>query len=194
MSLDESLVMRKKLYQYKRLWLLVLFMAYLLIGVFYGPKVISQQIAQQLSEQLNMQAEMTAVKFNPMTFNIQIHDLKITDAKQQTWFDSRITGINFDPLNLIWGDWNFSELNLVQPQISLVTDETGQVLIPALPEFAETTDNNDSINLTIDQIRLDQARMNIQAGNIKKDFELNIKNIELRWWKYPLYYQSHHWK
>jgi len=174
------MTMNKKLYQYKRFWLLLLIVAYLLFGFFYVPKIINQQFTNQLSEQLDMQAEMTAVKFNPLTFSTEIEGLKITDANQQTWFDSQLTGINFDPMNLIWGEWKFSNLNLVQPKITLLTDEAGQVLIPALPEFPESTDNDEPINFSIDQIHLAQGRMNLQAGNIKKDFSLNIKSIELK--------------
>ncbi|VAW44008.1 hypothetical protein MNBD_GAMMA02-1277, partial [hydrothermal vent metagenome] len=178
--------MNKKLYKYKRFWLLLLIVAYLLFGFLYVPKIINQQLTTQLAEQLDMQAEMTAVKFNPLTFSTEIEGLKITDANQKTWFDSQLTGINFDPSNLIWGEWKFSDLNLVQPKITLLTNETGQILIPALPEFPESAGTGEPINFSIDQIRLTQGRMNLQAGNIKKDFELNIKSIEISHDKFSL--------
>jgi hypothetical protein len=172
--------MNKKLYRYKRLWLLLLIVAYLMFGFFYVPKIIDQQLTKQLKEQLDMQAEMTAVKFNPLTFRAEIEGLKITDSNQQTWFDSQLTDINFDPSNLLWGEWKFSELSLTQPQITVLTNTDGQLVIPALPEFPASTNNDEPINLSIEQIRLSEGRMNLQAGNVKKDFSLNIKSIELK--------------
>ena len=172
--------MTKKLYQYKSFWQLLFIVAYLLFGFFYVPKIINQQLTQQLKEQLDMQAEMTAVTFNPLTFNTEIKGLKITDANQQTWFQSQLTSLNFEPFNLIWGEWKFSELSLTQPQITVLTNTDGQLVIPALPEFTAASNTDEPINLTIEHIRLSEGRMNLQAGNVKQDFSLNIKSIEFQ--------------
>lgn len=178
--------MNKKIHRYKRFWLLLLVVAYLLVGFFYVPKIIKQQLQQQISEQLDMQADLTAVKFNPITFTTELHDLALTDANQETWFSSSETSIDFDPLNLLWGEWKFSDLKLVQPNITLLTDADGQVIIPALPEFPVSEESDESIDFSIDDIHLVQGRMNLQAGNIKKDFALNIKSIEFRHEKFSL--------
>ena len=178
--------MNKKLYKYKSLWLLSLVAAYLLFGFFYVPKLIDKHLKIQLQQQLGMQAELSAVKFNPITFNTELSDLKLTDNKQQAWYSSQTTGINFDPLNLLWGEWKFSDLKLIKPNITLLTDETGQIIIPALPEFTAAEDSGESIDFAIDNIQLIQGRMNLQAGNIKKDFALNIKSIEIRHDKFSL--------
>ncbi len=171
--------MNKKIYKYKTFWLLLLVTGYLLFGFFYAPKLINKHLKLQLQEQLGMQAELSAVKFNPMTFTTELSDLTLTDSQQQTWFQSQSTGINFDPFNLIWGEWKFSDLNLKQPNITLLTNQAGQVIVPALPEFPESTNSDQNINLSVDNIQLTQGRMNLQAGNIKKDFALNIKSIEI---------------
>ncbi len=178
--------MNKKIYQYKSFWLLLLIVTYLLFGFFYVPKIIDQQLTKQLSAQLDMQAEMTSVKFNPLTFNTEIEGLKITDNNQQTWYQSQLTSLNFEPFNLLWGEWKFSELSLTQPQITVLTNTEGQLIIPALPEFPAASNNAEPINLSIEQIRLSEGRMNLQAGNVKKDFSLNIKSIELKHDKFSL--------
>lgn len=171
--------MKKKFYRYKRFWLLLLIAAYLLMGFFYVPKIIKQQLQQQISNQLNMHAELTAVKFNPLTFSIQLHDLKLTDANQKAWYNSKKTAINFDPFNLLWGEWKFSDLKLFQPNITLLINEAGQILIPALPDFPAPDDTRKSLNFTIEDIEMTQGHMSLQAGNVKQDFALNIKRIEI---------------
>ena len=119
--------MRKKLYRYKRFWLLLIMATYLLLGFFYVPKVIKQQLQQQLSSMLDMQANVAKVDFNPLTFTVLLHDFELTDSQQNNWYSSQTTGINFDPLNLIWGEWQFSDLQLVKPTITIHIDETGQL-------------------------------------------------------------------
>ncbi len=178
--------MNKKFYRYKRFWLLLLLVAYTLVGFFYIPKVIKQQTQQQLAEQLMMQTEMGEVSFNPFTFTTQIKQLKLTDSNQETWFSSAETGINFDPLNLLWGEWKFSDLKLSQPNITFTTDEAGQILIPALPEFPASEETGETMDISIDDIKVNQGRMGIQAGNVKKDFALNIKSLELQHEKFSV--------
>ncbi len=172
--------MKKKIYRYKRFWLLLALLSYTLLGFFYIPKVIKQQAQQQLATQLEMQAELGDVSFNPFTFATEINQLKLTDRQQQNWFNSAVTGINFDPVNLLWGEWKFSDLKLEQPEITISTDADGQLLVPALPEFPVSEDSGESTRLSIDNIRLNGGRMGIQAGNIKQDFALNIKSLEIQ--------------
>ncbi len=157
----------------------MLVLAYLLLGFFYVPKIIQQQLQKQLQTNLNMQAEMSKVSFNPLTFTTAINDLQLTDSNNQNWYQSKQTGINFDPTNLLWGEWKFSDLNLKQPQITLLTDAKGQVLIPALPDFPTSPEPQEYINFSIDKITLTQGKMNLQANNIKQDFSLGLKTIEI---------------
>jgi len=172
--------MRKKLYRYKRFWLLVLITTYLLLGFFYVPKVIKQQLQQQLSSLLNMQADVEKVDFNPLTFTVLLHNFNLTDSQQNNWYNSATTGINFDPLNLMWGEWKFSDLKLVKPEININIDEASQLLVPALPEIQSSTENSQALNLSIENISLDDGRMNIQAGNVKNNFALNIKSLAIQ--------------
>lgn len=186
--------MQKKLHQYKTLWLLLLVAVYAVLGFFFAPKIIQQQITSQLSQQLAMQAEMSALRFNPLTFTVKIDDLTLTDAKQQTWYQSQLTGINFDPLNLIWGEWNFSDLDLVQPKITVVVDEAGQIVVPALPEFSKPTEGSEPINLSVNQVRLSQAQMNIKAANVNQDFSLNLNSITLQLEHFSLADEDNHFE
>lgn len=171
--------MSKMPYKYKSFWPLLLVATYLLFGFFYAPKLIKKHLKIQLQQQLDTHVELSAVTFNPLTFYTEITDLKLTDRNHITWYSSQQTAINFDPLNLIWGEWKFSNLKLMRPSITLSTDESGQVIIPAIPEFTTATKSEDNINLTIDGIQMIQGSMNLQAGNIKNDFALNLKNIEI---------------
>lgn len=171
--------MQKKIYKYKRFWLLVLVLLYLIFGFFIAPKIIQEQIKTQVNTHLSMQANMTDVAFNPLTFTTAIDDLALTDRNNETWYQSAKTSINFDPFNLIIGQWKFSDLNLVQPKITLLTDGDGQVLIPALPEFSQNSTEEEPINLAIEQITLAQGQMNLQANNIKQNFSLGLKRIEI---------------
>ncbi len=170
----------KKLYQYKSLWLFSAVALYSVLAYFLLPTIIRQQLQTQLTDQLGMRAEMTAVKFNPLTFNTNIKNLKITDSNHQTWYDSQLTGVNFDPLNLLWGEWKISDVKVIQAQVTLVLDAEGQLLIPALPELPAPTSHNEPINLTIGQINLEQAHIKLQANNFDQDFTLNFKNIVLQ--------------
>ncbi|TDR22595.1 DUF748 domain-containing protein [Marinicella litoralis] len=178
--------MIKRLYKYTSFWLLLMLLLYLLFGFFYAPKLIEKHLNVQIQQHLEMQAEWSSLKFNPITFTLELSDLQLTDRKHQTWYSSQKTAINFDPFNLLWGQWQFSNLILKQPNITLSTDESGQVIIPALPEFSVASDPEESIDLIINNIELNQGLMNLQAGNIKKDFELNIQNISIKQNKFSL--------
>jgi|GEM_PF-5051595 len=169
--------MTKKLYKYKKFWLLLLSVVYLLFGFLFAPKLIEKQLKIQFKQQLDMQAQLSAVIFNPFNFSIKLSALSLTDRNQKNWYNSPQTSINFDPLNLLWGEWKFSDLYLTQPNITLLTDESGQVIIPALPEFLASEKTDAGIDLLINHIQLVQGQINLQADNIEKDFALNIKNL-----------------
>ncbi len=169
--------MNKPIHRYKLFWLLLLLTTYFLVGYFYIPISIKQQMISQLSDQFDMQTELESVSFNPFSFQIDVKGLKITDANQQPWFYSQQVGINFDPTKLLWNEWKFSNLNLVHPQIIIHTNDQGQVLIPALPEFPEVNDNQ-GINASIDQIQISQGNIDLRADNIKNGFKLTIKDFE----------------
>ncbi|MEZ5471002.1 MAG: DUF748 domain-containing protein [Marinicella sp.] len=176
----------KKLYHYKSFWLLVLFTIYLLIGFFYAPKVIEQQLKQQLNTQLNMQTEVQKVRFNPLTFNTKLEQLSINDSNGQNWFSAQEVELNFDPLNLLWRQWQFSDLNLNAPKINLVTDEAGQILVPALPEIKANSDEPLELDLAIEDINIQQGKINLQADNVKKDFALSVKSLKFNHEKFSL--------
>ena len=186
--------MNKQIYKYKRFWLILLMFAYLILGYTYPPKIIYQQLSTQLSKHLNMQANITALRFNPLTFNTEIEGLELTDSNQKIWFKSKLVSVNFDPMNLIWGEWKFSDLNLVNPQITIQTDEAGQVVVPALPDMADSKNNDKVIDFSIEQIHLSQGRMNLQADNIKENFNLNIKSFEIIQEKFILTDEDSHFE
>lgn len=178
--------MNKKIYKYKSFWLLLVVIIYLLLGFFYVPKIINQQIKQQLNTQLNMQADVEKVNFNPLTFNTTIENLLIIDANDNQWFAAKQAEINFDPLNLLWGQWHFSDLNLTAPMITVMTDETGLVSIPALPAFTASNDEPIDIELAIEDINIQQGKINLQADNVKKDFALSVKSLKFDHEKFSL--------
>jgi hypothetical protein len=178
--------MSKNFYTYKSFWLLVCFALYLLLGFFYVPKIIEQQLKQQLSTQLDMQADVSEVSFNPLTFTTDLEQLSIKDGNQQGWFNVSHATINFDPLNLLWGQWQFSDLQLTAPVITLTTDEAGQILVPALPEFESSTDEPLDLDLAIEDINIQQGKIRLQADNVKKDFALSIKTLRFNHEKFSL--------
>jgi hypothetical protein len=176
MTTNES-TKNKKLYQFKSFWLLVLFIIYLLVGFFYVPKVIEQQLKQQLDIHLNMQAEVEKVHFNPLTFNTGLEQVSIDDRNGENWFVAQQAAVNFDPFNLLWGQWQFSDLKLDTPKITVLTDEAGQILMPALPEFSTNSDEAVNIDLAIEDINIHQGKISLQADNVKKDFALSVKSL-----------------
>ncbi len=169
--------MNKPIHRYKIFWLLLLLAIYFIVGHFYAPTLIKQQIISQLADQFDMQTEVESVSFNPFNFNTNINGLNITDVNQENWFYSQQVGINFDPTKLLWSEWKFSDLKITQPKISIHTNDEGQVLIPALPDFPEVN-NNQEINFSIEHIEMTQGNIDYQADNIKNDFKLNIKDID----------------
>lgn len=179
-------VKSKKLYQYKSFWLLVFFLVYLLLGFFYVPKVIEQQLKQQLSNQLNMQTEVQKVHFNPLTFNTELKQLSINDGNGENWFSAQQAAVNFDPSHLLWGQWQFSDLSLNTPKITLLTDETGHVLVPALPELTASSDEPVEIELAIEDINIQEGKINLQADNVKRDFALSVKSLHFNHEKFSL--------
>lgn len=178
--------MQKKIYQYKRFWLILLILAYLIVGFFYLPKIIKNQIQTQMQTQLAMETAVDTVRFNPLTFTTSLEMLSITDRHGENWFNAKEFGINFDPLNLIRGEWKFSDLNLNEPQINILTNLDGQVVVPALPEFPESEEPAGELNLTVEDINIEQGRVNIQANNVKEDFAIVVKHLKFDHEKFNL--------
>ncbi|WP_223789253.1 DUF748 domain-containing protein [Marinicella meishanensis] len=171
--------MNKKWYRYKRLWLLLLIATYLLLGFFYVPRVIQQELQTQLQTELEQQVTVQQVSFNPLTFITRLEGLSVTDAQQQTWFQATALEVNFDPLNLLWGQWRLADLNLVQPVVSVQTDPSGRLLMPVLPAMPATDEPQTVTDLVIDDIDISGGQMALMVGQIRHDFALNIKHLTL---------------
>ena len=171
----------KPLYKNKLAWLLMLLAVYLLVGFYYLPKPISEQLKIQLAEQYSIQAEMDSVHFNPLTFSVQINHLQLQDSNKIQWFTGDAVTVNFDPLNLLWGQWKFSELSLEKPQIKLVTDSQGKVSIPAIQEINKPDPHIKPLNLIIKDIKLSDGQIDLQANNLKENFSLAIQNLQIKY-------------
>lgn len=171
--------MNKKWYLYKTLWLFLIFTAYVLLGFLYVPKIITTQLKQQASSQLNMRFDVAKVEFNPLTFKTILSNFSLTDSADKQWFSASILRADFDPLNLLWGQWKVSELTLVKPSIDFITDPDGEVITPVLPKFHASQQADEPIDLVIADIEIDAGSLNLQAGNIKKDFSLDFNSIQI---------------
>lgn len=177
---------QKPWHQYKRLWLLLLITAYLLLGFFYVPGVIQQQLQRQLHQQLGQTATVQEVNFNPLTFNTHLQGLTITDTQQQSWFKATELAINFDPLNLLWGQWRFADLQMVQPVVTIQTSPSGQWVVPMLATWPASDASATPIDLVIDDIDIEGGRLNLMLGNIRRDLALNIKRWSLHHEKFVM--------
>ncbi|MFC3193962.1 DUF748 domain-containing protein [Marinicella sediminis] len=171
--------MTKKIHHHKRFWLALMILSYLLLGFFYVPGIISEQFSQQLKQQLGMTAKVNEVHFNPLTFVTELHNIEVIDGRQKNWFQASKLRINFDPLYLVSGQWRISELLLSQPRLTIKTAPEGGLLTPyfTLPESA--TEESSAPNYAIANIQINGGSMALEAGQVRQDFALNIKQLEL---------------
>jgi len=172
--------MKKKLFRYKRFWLAALILAYLLLGFFYLPGVLSSQLQQQAREQLNMGLSIDEVHFNPLTFVTRLTGLELTDSQQHPWFTADQLRLNFDPSHLLWGQWQVSELSLTRPAIEIRTAASGEWLVPnvQLPE-RPSEEGTTEPNYAVANISITGGTMELSAGQISQAFALDIKQLEV---------------
>ncbi|MCX7553792.1 DUF748 domain-containing protein [Marinicella sp. S1101] len=174
--------MKSSFYQRKKKWLMLLVMLlllYALLGYFLLPKLITQQLKKQLNATYSMQIDVAQVRFNPFTFNTELVDMKLTDLNSHVWYQSDSASIDFDPTQLITGQWRFSALQLNGIVIDVATDSTGKVTSPALPEAIEPAATSELVDFAISNIVIKNGRINVQADHIKQNYAVTLQDIQI---------------
>ena len=159
--------------------LLVALAAYGLFAYWWVTTHGKQLLQEQVQSQFNMALQFESMAFNPYTFNAQLLASQLTDSNQQTWLTAESIAIDFDPLHLLWGQWQFDDLTLTKPVIQLTTDQAGQLKVPALPARQQSTTEN-PLDWSINDIHIEAGQLNLKADNVSQDFTLGIKHISFQ--------------
>lgn len=83
-------------------WLLTAFILYVLIGFFVLPPVTRAILADQLTTQLHRQSTVERVAFNPLTFRVEIHGIKVAKREGEGDFISASAIIASPDIQTIW--------------------------------------------------------------------------------------------
>ena len=161
------------------LMLLVALVAYGFFAYWWVTTRGKQLLQEQVQTQFSMSLQFESMAFNPFTFNAQLLAPQLTDSNQQTWLTAEAIAVDFDPLHLLWGQWQFDDLALTKPVIQLTVDQAGKIWVPALPSLQQSTVDN-QLNWSINDIHIEAGRLNLQADNVSQDFALGIKHINFR--------------
>lgn len=83
-------------------WLLTAFILYVLIGFFVLPPVTRSILADQLTTQLHRQSTVERVAFNPLTFRVEIHGIKVAKREGEGDVLSASSIITSPSIDSIW--------------------------------------------------------------------------------------------
>lgn len=106
---------------YRRLWfwLLVLLLAYTLVGFLVLPWWLQKTIPERAQAHLGWHATLNDVAFNPYTMSLELTGLTATDADEERVFIFDRLYLNLDVLQLLRGVIGFGNIELDQPFVRL---------------------------------------------------------------------------
>ena len=115
----------RQFYRTTLFWVLSLTAAYSLAGFFLLPNIIHKTLVKQVEQHLGWQTEIEKIEFNPYTFTLLIHNLKIADQQAQEQLSFQRYLMNFELRSIIEGAFTFADIELFSPNIKIEVDKNG---------------------------------------------------------------------
>ncbi|WP_154223693.1 DUF748 domain-containing protein [Marinicella rhabdoformis] len=165
----------------------LLFFLYVVLGFFFVSKPLGTLIQDQTRRLTGMEVSYDDITFNPLSFSVQLNQVQITDHKSQAFLTAKTLSANFNPSQLLFGQYHLSHITLVEPVIALELDADFQL---SQPSIVETNQSNEAItttdiNLLIDQLSISKGAINLFSSATNKHqhwqnltFNLNHFNLE----------------
>lgn len=110
-------------------WVIILsglLLLYTLVGFFVVPAVLKSQLEENLPPVLHRQVSIQAIAFNPYALSLRITGFRATEPTGEDFASFGELFVNFQSSSLFQRSFNFSEISLKQPSLSVILEKGGK--------------------------------------------------------------------
>jgi len=162
-----------------KFWIAFFLGTYTLLGFVFIPWFLTNKTAPLLKEKIGLHVEIGEAKFNPFSFNLEIHDILLKDLQDNPVIGFKKLYVDYMPLGLIEGTWFFGKLDIDSPKIYATIEKDGKFNFENILPPTKTTAPKKNTSSKLPIITL--QKLSIENGNIQfsdlrgeKKFNLNF--------------------
>ncbi len=181
----------QKIFKKTTAFLILVFFLYLAIGFFFAPQVLKNIVTEQAKSLTGLDLSFDAISFNPLSFSIEIIDVETTDQNKQKFLTVKSIRANFEPTQLLFGQYNLSHVHLIEPKLNAALDSDFNLTSPHISPKLKHESQQDSqqekgnkkqhnaIDLLIEEIAISNGSVSIKSKAMNEDIELNKLTFKL---------------
>jgi hypothetical protein len=165
-------------------WLCFALAIYIIIGFKLIPAVLKDQLVKNLDENLTQKTTIEKIEFNPFTFNLKIHNFKLSDSSNIPTISFKEFAVDFGVLKSIENlNVSFQNVSLVDALVNVIEEKDGQLNLTKLvkpqenkEQVKEEDTNSKMLNFLVSKITLENANINY-INQKENPYSLSLKNI-----------------
>lgn len=165
-------------------WLCFALAIYITIGFKLIPAVLEDQLVKNLDENLTQKTTIEKIEFNPFTFNLKIHNFKLSDSSNEPTVSFKEFAVDFGVLKSLENlNVSFQNISLVDALVNIIEENDGQINLTKLvkeqeveEEVKEEDPNSKLLNFLVSKLSLENANINY-INQKENPYSLSLKNI-----------------
>ena len=166
-------------------WLCFALAIYITIGFKLIPAILEDQLVKNLDENLTQKTTIEKIEFNPFTFNLKVHNFKLSDGSETPTVLFKEFAIDFGVLKSLENlNVSFQNISLVDALINVIEEKDGQLNLTNLvkpqeekvEEVKEEDPNSKLLNFLVSKLTLENANINY-INQKENPYSLSLKNI-----------------
>lgn len=118
--------LRKTFFSVPVLVAVYVFALYLVLGFFALPAVVKWQAEKQVAERFGLQLQLGEVRFNPLRFEFEANDLRMTGDDGLAMLSFKRLWVDFELRSVLDRAWTVSQIALDSPAVNLSIEKDGQ--------------------------------------------------------------------
>ncbi|WP_198304451.1 DUF748 domain-containing protein [Arcobacter vandammei] len=165
-----------------------LFVFYILFGFFLIPNILKEQIIKNIDENLNAKSNIEKIEFNPLTFDLKVHNFKLTSLENEDLVKAKELQIQLGILkSLDQKHFRIEYILLDELFVNILQKEDSSInlmniLKENIDETKEETNKQEEISkenlaFLIAKIDLKNTNFNFTSLVNKEPYNLNLKDI-----------------
>jgi hypothetical protein len=166
-------------------WLCLVLAIYITIGFKIIPAILEDQLVKNLDENLTQKTTIEKIEFNPFTFNLKVHNFKLSDGSETPTVLFKEFAIDFGVLKSLENlNVSFQNISLVDALINVIEEKDGHLNLTKLvkpqeekvEEVKEEDPNAKLLNFLVSKLTLENANINY-INQKENPYSLSLKNI-----------------
>ena len=139
---------------------------YGLVGFYIVPPLVKKQLAQSIEKVLRVKAEIESVSFNPFTFKIGVHHLRLSMNKSGEMLGSiEDFEADIEPSYLFFQEIRIKSVLIKEPLLYIYRDKAGELNLFNLLRSEQEESGHDQQKMQLPQISI--GELLISAGRVE---------------------------